>query len=100
MKSSRWITILAIVNLLLMSVTGVSGGAEKGRGAAARSGGKALSHMSDKGSANTNAQWSADPKRGWVRAEGRHQIHDEKRSVNGLKNTQGKQKKGHAKGKK
>jgi hypothetical protein len=24
--------------------------------------------MSNKGTANTNAQWSADPERGWVRA--------------------------------
>jgi len=31
-------------------------------------------HMSTKGSANSNAQWSADPTRGWVRAEERHEL--------------------------
>jgi hypothetical protein len=29
--------------------------------------------MSSKGAANTNAQWSADPELGWVRAERREQ---------------------------
>ena len=100
MKSSPCITVLAIVNLMVLSFTGISTAAEKGRSAAARSGGKAISHMSDKGSDNTNAQWSADPKRGWVRAAERHQLHDDKRATNGSKEKQGKQKKGHAKGKK
>ena len=31
--------------------------------------GNAAEHMSAKGRANTNAQWSADPDRGWGRAE-------------------------------
>jgi len=30
--------------------------------------------MSPKGSANSNAQWSADPTRGWVRANERHEL--------------------------
>jgi hypothetical protein len=33
--------------------------------------------MSEKGSTNSNAQWSADPERGWVRAEGRHDLHQQ-----------------------
>jgi hypothetical protein len=33
--------------------------------------------MSERGSANTNAQWSADPERGWVRAEKRHELHEQ-----------------------
>lgn len=47
-------------------------------GAAQSRGAKAGTHMSDKGRANTNAQWMADPEKGWVRAEGRHQLRDEK----------------------
>lgn len=40
-------------------------------------GGKAVDHMSERGSANTNAQWSADPERGWVRADKRHELHEQ-----------------------
>ncbi|MGE5851776.1 MAG: hypothetical protein ACM35E_01430 [Deltaproteobacteria bacterium] len=40
-------------------------------------GGKAADHMSERGSANTNAQWSADPEKGWVRAEKRHELHEQ-----------------------
>jgi len=46
---------------------------------AAPKGSKAEAHMSDKGRANTNAQWSADPKKGWVRAEERQQLRDDKK---------------------
>jgi hypothetical protein len=38
--------------------------------------------MSEKGTTNSNAQWSADPARGWVRAEERHEVRDEKQNVN------------------
>jgi uncharacterized lipoprotein YmbA len=34
--------------------------------------------MSEKGFANGNAQWSADPEKGWVRAEKRHKLHEQK----------------------
>ena len=47
--------------------------------AAPPKGGKADTHMSDRGRANTNAQWSADPDKGWVRAEERQQIRDDKK---------------------
>ena len=47
--------------------------------AAPLKGGKAEAHMSDKGRANTNGQWSADPEKGWVRAEERQQIRDDKK---------------------
>ena len=48
--------------------------------------------MSSKGSANTNAQWSADPERGWVRAEERHQRHEESRRASKAKKNGGKHK--------
>jgi len=47
--------------------------------AAPPKGSKAEAHMSDKGRANTNAQWSADPEKGWVRAEERQQHRDDKK---------------------
>ena len=58
----------------------------------AQPGGQAKSHMSDKGSANTNAQWSADPERGWVRAGERHQQHEESQTKDKTKQNRGKQK--------
>ena len=41
--------------------------------AAASKGGKAT--KSARGNANVDAQWSADPERGWVRAGERRQLH-------------------------
>ncbi|MGZ8465414.1 MAG: hypothetical protein ACXWXT_07715 [Candidatus Binatia bacterium] len=35
---------------------------------------KAATQMSSKGTANHNAQWSADPTRGWVRAGERQEL--------------------------
>ena len=40
-------------------------------------GGNAPDHMSEKGFADGNAQWSADPERGWVRAEKRQGLHEQ-----------------------
>ena len=48
--------------------------------AAPAKGGKVGAYMSAKGRANTNAQWSADPDKGWVRAEERHRIEKDKNS--------------------
>jgi hypothetical protein len=55
-----------------------------------RAGGQAESHMSNKGSTNTNAQWKADPERGWVRADERHEQHEKNQS--NKKQNQGKRK--------
>jgi hypothetical protein len=33
--------------------------------------------MNEKGSTNGNAQWSADPERGWVRAGERRKVREE-----------------------
>jgi hypothetical protein len=55
--------------------------------AAPPKGGKAGAHMSDKGRANTNAQWSADPEKGWVRAEERRELQDERPDKRAQKRT-------------
>lgn len=60
---------------LLLALTGSSGAAAAGKGAGAQRG-KGVEQMSERGRANTNAQWSADPDRGWVRAEERHRLHE------------------------
>lgn len=46
----------------------------QGKKSSHQRGGQASTHMSPKGSANSNAQWSADPTRGWIRAEERHEL--------------------------
>ena len=50
--------------------------ASGGKNDANQRGGKGAEHMSSKGSFNTNSQWSADPDKGWVRADERHKQHD------------------------
>jgi hypothetical protein len=54
--------------------------------------------MSEKGAANTNAQWSADPDRGWVRADERHKLNEKPGSSKAGKNHD--KQKGKEKGKK
>ena len=63
--------IAAMIIAALLDTSAVSA-ASAGKNSGSQRGGKGAEHMSPKGSANTNAQWSADPERGWVRAEERH----------------------------
>jgi hypothetical protein len=55
-------------------------------------GGKAAEQMSTKGSGNTNAQWSADPERGWVRADERHKQDKKDGATSGTKKPSAKPK--------
>jgi hypothetical protein len=48
--------------------------------------------MSTKEAANNNAQWSADPERGWVRADERHPQREESRPADRAKKNGGKHK--------
>ena len=87
----------AIMTLIALtgSVTGSALAAAAGKGGTNR-GGTAAEHRSGKGSWNSNAQWSADPERGWVRANERRQTHDKSDPSERAKQNDGKQK---AKGK-
>jgi hypothetical protein len=67
--------IAAMMMAALLDTSAVSA-ASAGKNSGSQRGGKGAEHMSPKGSANTNAQWSADPERGWVRAEERHKQHE------------------------
>lgn len=62
------------------------------KGGTAHGGGKASKRMSDKGAGNTNAQWTADPEKGWVRADERHKLQDERQSTDKVKKNNGKHK--------
>jgi hypothetical protein len=70
MKLTKYVIAAMVLSALLETSTAMAAG--PGKNSANQRGGKAAEHMSTKGAANTNAQWSADPERGWVRAEERH----------------------------
>jgi hypothetical protein len=83
---------------LLINVTPSAFGAAAGKGRVNPRGGRAGERMSEKGAANTNAQWSADPDRGWVRADERHKLNEKPGSSKAGKNHD--KQKGKEKGKK
>lgn len=95
MKSASYISIAVLLGALLVTWTGASNAAGAGKGNVYRRGGNAAEHRSEKGAQNTNSQWSADPDRGWVRAEERHKMHDERDGAAG----RAKQNNGKSKGK-
>jgi hypothetical protein len=64
----------------------------QGKGHSNYRGGQANTHMSAKGLENTNAQWSADPDRGWVRAEERHELQERSKTTTKSKQSREKQK--------
>ena len=76
MKSNKYVAVISLLNALSVCVTHSPANAGQGDKGSQR-GVQAKTHMSSKGAANTNAQWSADPERGWVRAEERHERREE-----------------------
>ncbi len=74
-----WAAVIALSALCAIAIANADAAPE---GKANQRGGKAAEHMSAQGARNTNAQWSADPEKGWVRAEERHQQHDKDRPAN------------------
>jgi hypothetical protein len=87
MKLSKYVTMVLLLSALNFFSLYAPANAQQGK---KKAGGRADSYMSEKGSANTNAQWKADPERGWVRADERHERHDQNQS--NKKQNQGKRK--------
>ncbi|MGE5220732.1 MAG: hypothetical protein ACM3SP_27295 [Chloroflexota bacterium] len=81
MKRVSDISAAVLLGALLVTWTAASDAASSGKGNVSRRGGNAVEHRSEKGALNSNSQWSADPDRGWVRADERHKMHDEKDGV-------------------
>jgi hypothetical protein len=79
-KNAKHTVSLALLSVLLNGATTPCDAAQA-KNFPSQRGGKADSHMSAKGSANSNPQWSADPERGWVRAEERHELNEERDAV-------------------
>lgn len=92
MKPNRYVAVFGLLNALTLAFIGTTAHAAQAKGDSARPGAKAEDHMSAKGAANTNAQWSADPKRGWVRAEERHELHGQTKGAKKTKPSRGKSK--------
>lgn len=91
MKPNKYLAGFTLLSLLALSLTHSSANAGQGD-KGSHKGGQASSHMSSKGSTNSNAQWSADPERGWVRADERQHRQDESPATSKSKQNRGKQK--------
>ena len=89
-RTRVWVVVPLIA--LLGDCTGFAFGAAAGGGSVNQRGAKAAEQMSTKGGSNSNAQWSADPVRGWVRAEERHKNHEKTASSDATKQNDGKRK--------
>lgn len=89
MKSRKRVVMVAMLTALALSASRYSVAAAPKERTDAR-GGHADTHMSSKGQDNTNAQWSADPERGWVRANERHDTNQQRQETKNKKD-RGKQ---------
>jgi hypothetical protein len=85
MKANQYITIFLLLSVLALGLTPAPVHAAQPSADSWR-GGKGNSHMSSRGRGNSNAQWSADPERGWVRADERHERRQESRQPSKTKN--------------
>jgi len=92
MQPNKIIALFGLFNALMLGTANhsASAGPEK-RGEDRRGAGAAV-QMSAKGRENTNAQWSADPDHGWVRADERHELQARRKSDEGSKQGREKQK--------
>ena len=92
MQLNRYIAVFGLLNALTLCVIDKPASAGQGKEASVSRGEKAKTKMSDKGKENTNAQWSADPDHGWVRADERHDLHARRKSDASSKPSRDKQK--------
>ncbi len=91
MKPIQYVAVFGVLNALAFSSINYSAHAAQAKGRTSQHGGKADTHMSVNGQKNTNAQWSADPERGWVRADERHDLHQQEQGAARNKKTRTKQ---------
>jgi len=90
MQPNRYVAVFGLLNALTLGVTNMLASAGQEKGPSVNHGEKPK--MSAKGKANTNAQWSADPDHGWVRADERHELQARRKSDEGSKQGREKQK--------
>ena len=90
MRPNRYVAVFSLLNALTLCVLDKPVSAGQRKESTVNRGEKAK--MGAKGRANTNAQWSADPDRGWVRAGERHELQARRKSDEGSKQGREKQK--------
>ena len=78
MKFANYTALTMITSCLLVGLPAHVEAAQ-GHGTGGNHGGRAMGHMAGKAAANSNAQWSADPERGWIRAAERKGTKDQRR---------------------
>jgi len=78
MRPAKLLVSAIFVSVFLPNWGGLELAVGAERHVSTQRGANAADHMSEKGFANGNAQWSADPEKGWVRAEKRHKLHEQK----------------------
>ena len=89
MKLNRYASVVLLLSVLTFVATASSVAGEPGKKKAG-SGRQADSHMSGRGSANSNAQWTADPERGWIRADERQDRQSHGQSATKPRDNRGK----------
>jgi len=73
-KAQKSTVVLILLGALQFGLSGQAAANGQGKKSTHHRGGQANAHLSPKGSANSNAQWSADPTRGWIRADERREL--------------------------
>jgi hypothetical protein len=92
MQPNRYVAVFGLLNALTLCAIDIPASAGQGKESSVNRGEKAKTKMSDKGKENTNAQWSADPEHGWIRAEERHELQARRKSDASSKQDRNKQK--------
>ena len=88
MKANKHIAAWLFLNILTLGTIHSPVGAAQAKAEPSQRGGQSNKHMNAKGLTNTNAQWSADPERGWVRADERHAESHGKAKANQIRGRQ------------
>jgi hypothetical protein len=77
MRPAKLLISAIFVSALLPNWAGLELAVGAERHVSTQRGANGPDHISEKGFANGHAQWSADPEKGWVRAEKRHELHEQ-----------------------
>ena len=85
-------TVFLFLSALTFGMTNSPPAAAEGKEDKPKRGDQTDARLSVKVLDNTNAEWSADPERGWVRTDERRKLHDQSQSKTKANQTPQKQK--------
>ena len=92
MKAKKYMTFFLFLNALTFGMTNSLPTAAERKEDKPKRGDQADARLSVNVLDNTNAEWSADPERGWVRTDERRKLHDQSQSKTKANQTRQKQK--------